>query len=137
MTWSYSGNPADSDKDAVRFCIGDTDESECLFSDEEIQYLLTTSGSVSSASIRALDKLCAKYLRCADETVGQVSVKWSQRFQNCKMVRDTMAKDPALQCPMPFSGGMSDCSNDKSIFTRHMNENPRAREDDFDPCKKC
>ena len=32
--WTYSGNPAASDKDAVRFLVGDTNTSDQLVSDE-------------------------------------------------------------------------------------------------------
>jgi hypothetical protein len=38
--WSYSGDPSTSDKDAVRFYIGDIDESLQLLQDEDIDFLL-------------------------------------------------------------------------------------------------
>lgn len=40
MSWSYSGNPAASDLDAVRFYIGDIDENLQLLQDEDIDFLL-------------------------------------------------------------------------------------------------
>lgn len=40
MSWSYSGDPSTGDKDEYRFLIGDTDESDQLLSDEEIEYTL-------------------------------------------------------------------------------------------------
>ena len=41
MSWEYQG-PSASDKDEVRFLIGDTDVEDQLLSDEEIQYLVDT-----------------------------------------------------------------------------------------------
>lgn len=39
-TFSYSGNPATSARDEVRFLIGDTDETCMLLSDVELDYLV-------------------------------------------------------------------------------------------------
>lgn len=41
-TWSYSGDPASSDKDAVRFYLQDVEEAEPFLSDEEINHLVNT-----------------------------------------------------------------------------------------------
>jgi hypothetical protein len=38
--WTYSGDPATSDKDEVRFLMGDTDDDFQLMSDEEIAYVI-------------------------------------------------------------------------------------------------
>jgi hypothetical protein len=40
MAWSYSGDPASSDRDAIRFYIGDTDSSLPLLQDEDIDFLI-------------------------------------------------------------------------------------------------
>lgn len=45
MSWSYSGNPSDSALDECRFLIGDTNESEPIMQDEEIQYIISNAGS--------------------------------------------------------------------------------------------
>jgi len=45
MSWSYSGNPNDSEIDRYRFLIGDTDESAPIMQDEEIQFLIDQYGS--------------------------------------------------------------------------------------------
>ncbi len=43
MSWSYDITLG-SAKDRIRFLIGDTDEAEALFSDEEIDAVLAQSG---------------------------------------------------------------------------------------------
>lgn len=40
MSWSYSGDPASSDRDAIRFYIGDTDTTLQLLQDEDIDFLI-------------------------------------------------------------------------------------------------
>ena len=40
MSWSYSGNPATSDIDALRFMLKDTIEEDPILQDEEIQFIL-------------------------------------------------------------------------------------------------
>jgi len=40
MSWTYSGDPAVSDLDTVRFYLQDTDTSFQLLQDEEIQWLI-------------------------------------------------------------------------------------------------
>ena len=41
MTWSYSGDPANSTNDSIRFLIGDTDTNDRLITNEEIAYIVT------------------------------------------------------------------------------------------------
>lgn len=40
MSWTYSGNPANNQIDECRFLLGDTNESEPIMQDEEIQYII-------------------------------------------------------------------------------------------------
>jgi hypothetical protein len=38
MTWTYSGDPLDSELDEIRYLVGDIDENDPLVSNEEINY---------------------------------------------------------------------------------------------------
>jgi tRNA nucleotidyltransferase (CCA-adding enzyme) len=49
MSWSYSGNPANSEVDRLRFLSGDTNAAEPILQDEEIQFLITEYGSNENA----------------------------------------------------------------------------------------
>lgn len=49
MSWNYSGNPADSQIDELRFIIGDTNSAEPIMQDEELEYLITEYGSNRNA----------------------------------------------------------------------------------------
>ena len=40
MTFTYSGTPSASQRDAIRFLLNDTDSTDVLLQDEEISYLI-------------------------------------------------------------------------------------------------
>ncbi len=80
MAWTY--DPAlPTDKDKVRFHIGDTDETDQLLQNEEIEYLLNETTNVLLAASRAAKAIAAKFARQADKAVGDLRVSLSQKSQ--------------------------------------------------------
>jgi len=73
MTWNYSGRPADSDRDHVRYLIGDTCEDEPLVQDEEIAFVIAEQSTLKLAAASALRALAALYSRKVTSKVGDVS----------------------------------------------------------------
>ncbi len=63
MTWSYSGNPATSDRDKVRFLVFDTDTNEQLINNEEVDWLLTEQTNVYMAAANAAEAIAAKFAK--------------------------------------------------------------------------
>lgn len=128
MSWSYSGDPGASDLDEVRFLIGDTDTDDQQLSDEEINYLLTSTGSVQAAALGAARSLWAKYSRMVDQKTGDIDIKYSQR----KDAYAALIRQLQLgMLPVPYAGGISE--DDKQVdeadsdvvqpaFTRGMME---------------
>lgn len=45
MSFTYSGDPQNSALDECRFILGDTDENNIILQDEEINYIISESGS--------------------------------------------------------------------------------------------
>lgn len=133
MGFSYSGDPETSTKDAVRFFIGDTCESEPLLHDGEIFYLLRLYGDgVIQTSIRACETIMAKFARLVDESVGDVKLSYSQRIKGYQEMRDELRQRLTIEDCTPFAGGISknqvkltDQNHDrvKPDFTKHMMEN--------------
>ncbi len=82
-TYTYSGPTSDVEK--VRLRIGDTDVSgsatTAVFSDEEIQYFVTSAGSVLKAAIMALrtvlasKALLAKRAKIEGDEIEEFSAK--------------------------------------------------------------
>lgn len=86
MTWKYSGNPADSALDEVRFLVGDTDAGDQLLSDQEIEYLLVNNPATAgisnwSCASEAARAISSKMTKLISKTVGSLSLQYGQRAQ--------------------------------------------------------
>lgn len=122
MTWTYSGDPATCDRDAIRFTIGDTDSADELLTDEEIAYLLATCGSVQAAAINGCLTLAAKFSRLADKSIGDMSLSYSQRAANYLTLAKTL-KGSLGNVAVPFAGG----STNEPIFKNDMDSYDSSR----------
>lgn len=123
MTFSYSGNPASSDLDAVRFFIGDTDSTEWLLSNEEINFLIDTYG-VKSATVHSCIAIASKYARLADENLGSdIAVKYSQISDNYRSLAKELSSLNKSNMTPPTSGGAVSEDVKDAIFDKGMMEN--------------
>lgn len=82
MSWSYSGDPSTSPKDAVRFYLQDTDPDDPIMTDEDILFLLTSDANPMAATIKGLKTLVTKYAMLADRTIGDTSIKYTQKLSD-------------------------------------------------------
>jgi hypothetical protein len=85
VTFSYTGNPSDSNIDAVRFYCQDTNEDEQLLSDEEITFLLDTwydytMSTIYVASVAA-ETIAGRFAREVSYSADGVSVSGEQLQQ--------------------------------------------------------
>ena len=111
MSFSYSGDPSASDKDAVRFLIRDTVAATKEFEDEEIAYMLTTKGSVKGATLLALKTLAAKYATAVDKAVGDLRLSLSQKYDHyLSLIKQYEAE--VMMVAIPFAGGISQASKE-------------------------
>lgn len=111
MTWTYTGDPCGSQLDAIRFAIGDTDSTDPLLTDEELNYLLKQSGGATqAAALSACRRLLAKFARCVDTRTGDIDVKYSQRIEHIKTQMEMIRQESV---PTPYAGGIrvSDIEN--------------------------
>ncbi len=109
MAWTYGADPTNSDRDAVRLLIGDTDTNDQQLQDSEIEYFLsaygsTGSGRVAPAAVDACDALVAKYARQADVTNQGLSVKAGQRYEHYLALAKQL-RDQAYTLSEVFLGG--------------------------------
>lgn len=78
MSWSYSGDPADSDLDAVRFYIQDIDTTDQLLSDEAIEFMIAqwtpVYDNVIMIAAQAAEIIAAKFAREVSYSADGVSV---------------------------------------------------------------
>lgn len=104
MTWSYSGNPADSDKDRIRFLIGDTDSTFPLMTDEEINYVITTESNDKIIALRCCESISASLAKKVSGSMGRISVQEEQLMKHyeqlCRRFRKSIPS-------VPYVGGLS------------------------------
>lgn len=153
MSWNYSGNPATSRKDEVRFLIGDTnnDPDEQMLQDEEIDYLLSifpvSSDIVNADNSVTIDRTrqpllaalaCAEaiwmyFSRQADEELPVVKFEHAARAANYKKtVDDLRIKVATRGGAIVYAGGISvtdkivnvfDADRVKPFFWRREDDN--------------
>ncbi len=111
MSWNYSGRPASSDKDTVRFLIGDVCEDEPLMQDEEIEYSLTQFTKTQLAAALCLRSLAARYSRTVPVKVGDVSIGGAKDIAEAYMKRakelDPHGLTASVNIALPQFGGLS------------------------------
>lgn len=83
MIFSYNGNLG-TDKDKVRFNIGDTVENTMQYTDSEIYAILEQETTVRKATSRLLKTLITKYSLKASETVGKIKIDYAGVVENLK-----------------------------------------------------
>ena len=108
MNWTYSGDPTSSTRDELRFLIGDTDEADPQLQDLEIEYLLTQRASTTLAAVFAAETLQSRYARLVDKTVGDLSLKYSQRGEQYAKLAEKLRAQAALSSSFaaPYAGGI-------------------------------
>lgn len=132
MAWTYSGNPSTSEKDAVRFEVGDIDITDQLLQDAEIMYSLSVAPSVLGAAVRCCEALARRFARQADIRLGPQSISASQRSQAYReLAKDLRSRMMGMHAP--YAGNISiedyqrdrmDTSIRKPAFERDLMTNP-------------
>lgn len=112
MTQSYTGNPASSTKDEVRFLTGDTHAGTMLLEDEEITWMITREGSVDNALTEIIRAMLAK---CAHDTLVSadgITRDLSGRRAMLEKLLRTIDERSSMRNVAPFVGGTSIAERD-------------------------
>jgi pyruvate formate-lyase activating enzyme-like uncharacterized protein len=123
MSWTYSGDPSNSDLDEVRFLIGDTNPDEAQLQDEEIQYLVNLYGSGPAGNlvpaIYAIESLIARYARSVDKSVGDLRISHSNRVKQFQDLATRLRQRATLKGVRTFFTSTADgevVSGRRSVF---------------------
>lgn len=109
--WSYSGDPGASDRDHVRYLIGDVDDKDPLVNDEAIQFSIDNRKDVYAAAAEVARSIAA---RCAREVASSVNVagvgqdvsrQLQTRQQQFEKIAMQLEKRSGKQVK-PYMGGM-------------------------------
>jgi len=108
MSWTYSEDPTNSPKDAVRFLIGDTNAGEQLLQDEEIAWCLAeVNNEPYRAAANACSNIAATFVGLAQsesKTVGglDLSKSYGDRASRYKALSmELLQRSRRVNTPMP------------------------------------
>jgi len=106
MSWSYSDSLS-SDRDKLRFKIGDVDTNDQLLSNELLDALLTTRGDPTLAAINAVEGILAKFAREIDRGALGLGGSRSQKTQFYRDLLKELRAEAARGDTGAFFGGGS------------------------------
>lgn len=139
MTWTYDGDPSLSQRDEVRFLVGDTDTTDQLVTDEEIAYAIDQEANILLAAAKVAKAIMAKFARLVDKSVGDLKLNFSQRIDHYKELIDQLTERGMESAGVPYAGGISiidkqnreeDTDRVDPTFTREMHQHNRYENDD-------
>lgn len=85
MSWTYSGNPANNQIDECRFLLGDTNESEPIMQDEEIQYIIDMyEGNKNQVLYQLFSRAATIFARDIKRSLGPQSEDPTERLKYFK-----------------------------------------------------
>lgn len=84
------------DIDLVRLMVGDTDESNQLFTDDQITALTASYSSPSLAAAAVADGLAAKYSRSVTFSVSGLTIQNSQKSANYRLLAQRLRANAIL-----------------------------------------
>jgi len=134
VAWTYTiAQIQTTPRFQVRFLCGDTDSTDPLLQDEEIDYLLTVYPNARDAAASACDAIASKFSRQADQSTGDISTSYSQRAKMYAERAATLRSAAGDRSAVAYAGGISisDMSTDQNdtdvvqpAFTRNLDLEP-------------
>lgn len=80
MSWTYSGDPSVSNKDAIRFLVGDTNGADPLATDEEIEWALALKSNIYNAAALIASGIAINLARLKISfKIGPISEEYGDR----------------------------------------------------------
>ena len=116
MAWTYSGNPATSTKDTVRYFVGDTQLDSPLTTDEEIAWALSQTGDEVYAAAVCVAKAISAYFSTLAETteIGPIKIQYGKRAETYEKKAVDLDNRASTQFSsiIPYAGGISQSDKD-------------------------
>jgi len=110
MTWTYTSTSSTflaSSLGVVRRRVGDTDTSDQLMTDEEINSEISSAGTTLLASRNIAKSLAAKFARRMDSKMGKLDLKNSQMFEHYTALAEELDLEIATGGATPWAGAPS------------------------------
>ncbi len=145
MTCSYSGDPSDSDLDAVRFLIRDTDCTKNVFENEEITFTLGEEANIYTAAACLLEAAINKITgTLSSKKVGDLALSFNVAETRNRI--NTLRWKGRVKYEIPLVPAQDrdskrehreDVDNVPPFFTREIHDIDRLRDtrEDFEESK--
>lgn len=117
MVWNYDGDPADNDRDEVRYLVGDTDTNEQLVNDAEIAYAIASEYNNTGAAARVCEALAALFSREVTTRAGasgELRLDLQQKAE-AYAARALGLRKSAMAYATPICGGISIDDKDDQV----------------------
>tara|TARA_R100001440_G_scaffold2471_2_gene7051 strand:- start:2087 stop:2491 length:405 start_codon:yes stop_codon:yes gene_type:complete len=114
MTWSYNENLS-TDRDKVRFRIGDTDTDDQLLSNETIDALLVIRNDVVLASIDSVQAILAQFAREIDRQALGLGGPRSQKTTHYENLLKILRAEADKGATGVFYGGATIAEKDDAL----------------------
>lgn len=135
VDWLYTGEPNTRTIDAVRLLIGDTDSTDQLITDNEIQYFLTKHGSINRTASESCRAIAAKFARLMSRSIGGLSADFSAKYRQYMELADSLMSKEETEPVSPFASGWSrsakearelDADRESTISRKGIHDNDRV-----------
>ena len=117
MTWNYDGDPADNERDEVRYLAGDTDTNEQLKTDEEIAYAIAEEANIKGAAANICEAIAAMFSREVSTKAGasgELRLDLQQKAE-AYAARALGLRKAAMAYATPICGGISIDDKDDQV----------------------
>ena len=109
MSFSYTADPENSDRDAVRLLAFDTDADEYFLEDSEVDYAIAKEANVIAAAAKACEIIATKFARevaLRAGASGELRLEMEQVFK-AYMQRAQQLRQQALAYATPYAASIS------------------------------
>lgn len=112
MAWTYTNNPANVPRDAVRLLVGDTDTTDQKATDEAIAFFLAQAGDdtylAAALTARSIAAIYAVYVDTKVESVSTDYGQLSENYYKLATRLETQAKKfGSVGLGTPAAGGLT------------------------------
>lgn len=106
-TYTYTGDPTNQTRDAVRFLIGDTDNTAWKTTDEEIAFALAEEPNIYFAAAMCAKTIGARFATLVDKSVGDLKISYGQRQSQYRDLARDLERRGAARVGSIFATGIS------------------------------
>lgn len=142
MTFTYSGDPSVSDRDAVRFLLGDTDEELPFLTDDEIDFIMTVWENKkhvyfwAAKCASAVSAKMAKEVSISSDGQSFSLSELQERFKALEIelmaqYEELLASGVSVSAGGFLVGEYRDPNTRPFSFGTQMHDNPRAGRQDY------